>query len=178
MALIGIVEAALSFIDRLVMWFVGAMLLVMTIVLFANSIGRAVLNISFVGGPALGRLLMIWLTFMGAYLLVRTSRHITIDIAVRIASDRNRRLLVILINLAGAVTTGYLTWLGYLFTLSRFERGQMDPMLSIPTGIFYLAIPLGCALMAISFFHNALKAVVTDPPEGVPKSDRLDEQEQ
>lgn len=177
MALISIVEAALSFIDRLVMWFVGVLLLVMTIVLFANSIGRAALNMSFVGGPALGRLLMIWLTFMGAYLLVRTSRHITIDIAIRMASDRNRRLLVILINLAGAVTTGYLTWLGYLFTLSRFERGQMDPMLSIPTGIFYLAIPLGCALMAISFFHNALKAVVEDPPEGVLKSDQFGEQE-
>ena len=177
MALIRFVEAALSYIDRLVMWFVGVMLLVMMIVLFANSIGRAVLNISFVGGPALGRLLMIWLTFMGAYLLVRTSRHISIDIAIRLASDRNRRLLVILINLAGAVTTGYLTWLGYLFTLSRFVRGQMDPMLSVPTGIFYLAIPLGCALMAISFFHNALKAVVEDPPEGVLKSDRLGEQE-
>jgi C4-dicarboxylate transporter DctQ subunit len=165
MALIRFVEAALTFIDRLVMWFVGVMLLVMTIVLFANSIGRAVLNISFVGGPALGRLLMIWLTFMGAYLLVRTSRHITIDIAVRLASDRVRRLLVILINLAGAVTTGYLTWLGYLFTLSRFERGQMDPMLSVPTGIFYLAIPLGCALMAVSFFHNSLNALAEGPPQ-------------
>ena len=176
MALIRIVEAVLSFIDRLVMWFVGVLLLVMTIVLFANSISRAVLNISFVGGPALGRLLMIWLTFMGAYLLVRTSRHITIDIAVRLASDRGRRLLVIVINLAGAVTTGYLTWLGYLFTLSRFERGQMDPMLSVPTGIFYLAIPLGCALMAISFFHNALKAVAEDRPEGVLKTERLGEQ--
>ena len=165
MVLIGIVEAVLSVIDRLVMWFVGIVLLVMTIVLFANSIGRAALNVSFVGGPALGRLLMIWLTFMGAYLLVRTSRHITIDIAIRLASDRGRRLLVILINLAGAVTTGYLTWLGYLFTLTRFERGQMDPMLSIPTGIFYLAIPLGCALMAISFFHNALKAIA----EGLPQ---------
>ncbi len=177
MALIRFVEAALSFIDRLVMWFVGVMLLVMMIVLFANSIGRAVLNISFVGGPALGRLLMIWLTFMGAYLLVRTSRHISIDIAIRLASDRNRRLLVILINLAGAVTTGYLTWLGYLFTLSRFVRGQMDPMLSVPTGIFYLAIPLGCALMAISYIHNALKAAVEDPPEGVLKSDQFGEQE-
>ncbi|MCZ6764047.1 MAG: TRAP transporter small permease [Alphaproteobacteria bacterium] len=173
MALIRIVETALSFIDRLVMWFIGVMLLVMTIVLFANSIGRAVLNLSFVGGPALGRLLMIWLTFMGAYRLVRTSRHITIDIAMRAASDRYRRLLVIVINLAGAVTTGYLTWLGYLFTLSRFERGQMDPMLSVPTGIFYLAIPLGCALMATSFLHNALKAVVEDRPEGVLQSDRL-----
>ena len=67
MALIRIVEATLSLIDRLVMWFVGVMLLVMTIVLFANSIGRAVLNLSFVGGPALGRLLMIWLTFMGSF---------------------------------------------------------------------------------------------------------------
>ena len=165
MALIRIVETVFSFIDRLVMWLIGVMLLVMTIVLFANSIGRAVLNISFVGGPALGRLLMIWLTFMGAYLLVRKSRHITIDIAVRLASDRGRRLLVILINFSGAVTTGYLTWLGYLFTLSRFEHGQMDPMLSVPTGIFYLAVPLGCALMAVSFCHNGLKAIAEGPPQ-------------
>ncbi|MDH3580828.1 MAG: TRAP transporter small permease [Hyphomicrobiales bacterium] len=160
MALIRVVEAVLSLIDRLVMWLVGAMLLVMTIVLFANSIGRAALNLSFVGGPALGRLLMIWLTFMGAYLLVRSGGHIAIDITKRVVSGRSWRRLEVLIGLAGGATMGYVAWLGYQFTALRFSLGQMDPMLNIPTGVFYLALPLGCGLMALSFFHNALKAFV------------------
>ena len=75
-------ESLLDSIDGLVRWVVIAALLLMTAVLFLNSIGRSVLNISFVGGPALGRLLVIWLTFLGAYLAVRSGTHITVDLTL------------------------------------------------------------------------------------------------
>jgi C4-dicarboxylate transporter DctQ subunit len=171
-------EYALRVIDRLVSWLIGAVLLLMTFVLFANSIGRAVFNLTFVGGPALGRLLMIYLTFLGAYLLVRSGGHIAIDITKRLVSARSWRRLEVVIGLAGGATMGHVAWLGYQFTALRFSLGQMDPMLNIPTGIFYLALPLGCGLMALSFFHNALKSIVEAPSQGIPETDRLGDQGQ
>lgn len=165
MAFIRYIEVALSLVDRVVVRLIGISLLAMTVLLFVNSIGRAVLNMTFVGGPALGRLLMIWMTFMGVYLLVRTGRHVAIDITARMVSKRTLRWLLVVIGTAGGVTMGYVSWLGYRFTLLRFSFGQMDPMLQIPTGYFYVIIPLGCALSAISFFHNALKSLVKYPTQ-------------
>ena len=59
MVIIRYIEVVLGLIDRVAVRFVGTLLLLMTVVLFANSIGRAAFSLTFSGGPALGRLLMI-----------------------------------------------------------------------------------------------------------------------
>ena len=158
MKLVDAIEAAFGVVDVAVKWFVGGALLLMTAVLFFNSLGRAFLHESFVGGPALGRLLAIWLCFLGSYLLVRTNGHVVIDIMSRAVSDRAYRRLSVVTGTIGAVTMGYVGWLGYLFTARRFAYGQMDPMLEVPTGVFYLPLPIGGFLMAAAFLFAAVKA--------------------
>lgn len=158
MKLVDAIEAAFGVVDVIVKWFVGGALLLMTAVLFFNSLGRAFLHESFVGGPALGRLLAIWLCFLGSYLLVRTNGHVVIDIMSRAVSDRAYRRLSVVTGTIGAATMGYVGWLGYVFTAKRFAFGQMDPMLEIPTGFFYLPIPIGGFLMAAAFLFGAVKA--------------------
>ena len=153
-------ESVLAAIDRLVRWIVVSALLLMTVVLFLNSIGRSVLNISFVGGPALSRLLVIWLTFLGAYLAVRAGTHITVDVLQRLLSRRTVKRLSIPIGLFGAATTAYIAWLSAIFAWTRFDAGQMDPMLEIPSGLFYLPVPIGGSLMALAFLQVALKSML------------------
>ena len=153
-------ESALGAIDSLVRWVVVSALLLMTVVLFLNSIGRSVLNVSFVGGPALSRLLVIWLTFLGAYLAVRSGTHITVDVLQRLLSPRTVKRLAIPIGLFGAATTGYVALLSGVFTWTRFDSGQMDPMLEIPSGLFYLPLPVGGLLMALAFLQVALKSLL------------------
>lgn len=158
MKLVDKIEAALGVIDMVVRWIVGGALLLMTAVLFLNSIGRTFLNLSFVGGPALGRLLVIWLCFLGAYLLVRVNGHVAVDLMARAVSDRVYRWLIMVIGLISGVTMAYVGWLGYVFTAKRFAFGQIDPMLEVPTGFFYLPIPIGGFLMAAAFLFTAFKA--------------------
>ncbi len=153
------IEAALGVVDKIVGWLVGGALLLMTADLFFNSIGRTFFDLSFVGGPALGRLLVIWLCFLGGYLLVRKNGHVAIDILSRAVSDRQYRWLSAIIGLVGGVTMAYVGWYGYLFTERRFAYGQMDPMLEIPSGVFYLPIPIGGFLMAAAFLFAAVKAL-------------------
>ena len=140
----------------------------MTGVLFLNSISRSTLNISFVGGPALGRLLVIWLTFFGAYLAVRSGRHITVDVLQRLLSPLTVRKLSIPIGLFGAMTTAYITWLGTIFTWTRFSAGQIDPMLEISSGFFYLPVPLGGFLMTLAFLQIVLKCILDVRNNNVP----------
>lgn len=155
-------ESLLGAVDGLVRWVVVSALLLMTGVLFFNSIGRSVLNVSFVGGPALGRLLVIWLTFLGAYLAVRSGSHITVDVLQRLLTPRAVKRLSIPIGLFGAATTAYITWLSAMFTWTRFSAGQIDPMLEIPSGFFYLPVPLGSLLMTLAFLQVAFKSAVDD----------------
>lgn len=171
MKIINAIEAALGAIDEIVKWIVGGALLLMTAVLFFNSIGRSFLNESYVGGPALGRLLMIWLCFLGSYLLARTNGHVAIDIVARLVPDRIFRWLYVVNGTIAGITMGYVGWLGYVYTAKRFAFGQMDPMLDLPTGLFYLPIPIGGWLMAVAFLLAAVKAGLTGaprPPDAVP----------
>ena len=96
---------------------------------------------------------------VGAYLLVRTNGHVAVDIVSRAVSDRVYPWLNVVIGLVGAVTMAYVGWLGYLFTARRFAFGQMDPMLEVPTGLFYLPIPIGGFLMSAAFLMVVVKAV-------------------
>ncbi len=153
-------ESLLGAIDGVIRWVLVFALLTMTAVLFFNSIGRSVLNISFVGGPALGRLLIIWLTFLGGYLAVRSGSHITVDVLQRLLPARAVRRMPIPVGFIGAATTGYITWLSANFTWTRFSAGQMDPMLEIPSGFFYLPVPIGGLLMTMAFLQVALTCIV------------------
>jgi TRAP-type C4-dicarboxylate transport system permease small subunit len=168
MKLIDTMDSALGFIDTIVKWIVGGALLLMTLVLFLNALGRTFFSASFIGGPALGRFLVIWLCFLGAYLLVRSGGHVAIDVVSRAVSDRAHRWLTVVIGIIGTVTMSYVGWHGYVFTAKRFAYGQMDPMLNVPTGFFYMPLPVGGFLMAVAFLFVALKAglVGTErPPE-------------
>jgi C4-dicarboxylate transporter DctQ subunit len=157
-ALVERIERALGAIDRVVRVIVVTALLSMTAVLFLNSIGRSALNVSFVGGPALGRLLVIWLTFLGAYLAVRSGKHIRVDVLQRLLSGAAMARLTVLAACAGALTTAYVAWLGAAFTWTRFAAGQVDPMLEIPSALFYLPVPIGASLMALAFAQAALNS--------------------
>jgi len=152
-------ERALGTVDVVIRVIVVATLLSMTAVLFLNSIGRSVLNVSFVGGPALGRLLVIWLTFLGAYLAVRSGTHITVDIVHRLVPPRRVDQLTILVGLFSAVTCAWVAWLSAAFTWTRFAAGQIDPMLEIPSAFFYLPVPIGASLMTLAFLQVAMKAL-------------------
>ena len=151
-------ERFLLRVDGLVRAIVVVALLAMTAVLFLNSIGRSVLNVSFVGGPALGRLLVIWLTFLGAYLAVRSGAHISVDVIQRILPERWLRRLAVVAGIAGAATSAYVAWLGAQFTWTRLAFGQLDPMLEISSAWFYVPVPLGTGLMVLAFIQSALQS--------------------
>ena len=160
-------ERVLGAVDAVVRVIVVTALLSMTAVLFLNSIGRSVLNVSFVGGPALGRLLVIWLTFLGAYLAVRSGTHITVDIVRRVMPERVVGQLTVFVGLSSAITCAWVTWLSATFTWTRFAAGQIDPMLEIPSALFYLPVPIGAGLMTLAFVQVAMKALArANPTDG------------
>lgn len=157
--LLPALEAILGVIDRLARWGAGVALLVMTFVLFGNSLARYLFGESFVGGEELARVLVIWLTFLAAYLVVRANAHVTIDILLRLVSERGYRIVTAITSTVGAATTGYITWYGVILCDRIWSGGQMSSVLPMLKVVFYLPIPIGCGLMCIGFVVNAVSAL-------------------
>jgi TRAP-type C4-dicarboxylate transport system permease small subunit len=160
-----LVDSVLGPIDVIVRWLAGGALLVITFDLFVNSLGRYLFAMSLFGSEELARLLVVWLTFLASYLLVRRNGHICIDVVARLATDRSYRWMAAFAAFAGAITCAYLAWLGTFYARAIFASGQVMTTLDAPAGLYYLPVPVGSGLMALAFLHLGLKAAVLGEAE-------------
>ena len=127
-------------------WTVIAILAAMAVMVFANVALRFLTDHSILWVEEVSRYLMIWLTFLGAGIVLRYGGHIGIDTlqekmpryAVAI-----RAVIFVLLFLFFAV----MVWLGARYALLTW--GQTTPVLEIPVGVVYLAMPVGFGLMLL-----------------------------
>ena len=127
-------------------WAVIAMLAAMAMMVFANVALRFLTDHSILWVEEVSRYLMIWLTFIGAGLVLRYGGHIGID-TLQDAAPRHGPWIraAIFLLLLGFFAT--MVWLGLRYTLLTW--GQTTPVMQIPVGAVYLAMPIGFALMIV-----------------------------
>ncbi len=120
---------------------------VMVGLVVANVFCRYVLNFSVIWAEEVSQYLMVWITFLGAGLALRQGRHVAVEMLQdRLAAQPRRQLRrgVLLALFAFLATT---VVLGFRF--AWFARDMATPVLNIPLGIPYLAVPIGALLAAI-----------------------------
>lgn len=134
-------------------WAVILMLAAMALMVFANVALRFLTDQSILWVEEASRYLMIWLTFIGSGLVLRYGGHVGID-TLQSALPRHaawiRRAIFVL--LLGFFAT--MLWLGVRYTM--FTWGQTTPVLQVPIGAVYLAMPIGFGLLIV---HLLLMAV-------------------
>lgn len=145
------IERPLRVVDHITAWAIGLMLGVITLVLFTNAVARYFAGVTIIGGEELARCLMVWMTFLGAYLLVRTRNHVAIDLLAKALSGRWATGLNTVIALVGAVTCAYVAYLGWGLSDRIFSTGQRMSSLPLARGWFYLPVPIGFGLMSLAF---------------------------
>jgi TRAP-type transport system small permease protein len=140
----------LSTFDRLLIranrWCVIALLAAMAVMVFANVTLRFLTDHSILWVEEASRFLMIWLTFLGAGIVLRYGAHVGIDTLQDRYPRRAPALrVVIFCALFGFFAT--MVWLGTDYTLRTWR--QTTPVLQVPYGAVYLAMPVGFALMIV-----------------------------
>jgi len=125
-------------------WAVIAILAAMASMVFANVALRFFTDRSILWVEEVSRYLMIWLTFLGAGLVLRYGGHIGIDtLQERFPAVASRiRAVIFVVMLAFFVV---MLWLGIRY--AAFTWGQTTPVMQIPIGVVYLAMPIGFALL-------------------------------
>jgi TRAP-type C4-dicarboxylate transport system permease small subunit len=129
------------------------MLAAMATMVFANVALRFLTDHSILWVEEVSRYLMIWLTFLGAGLVLRHGGHIGID-ALQEKFPRRAAHIRALIFILLLGFFAFMAWIGVRY--SALTWSQTTPVLQIPVGFVYLAMPAGFVLLIA---HLLLMAV-------------------
>jgi TRAP-type C4-dicarboxylate transport system permease small subunit len=131
-------------------WIVIAMMAVMVLLVFMNVVSRYIFNHSIIWAEEVSQYLMVWVAFLGAGLALRQGRHVAIEMLQDRLPSKARRMTRHLVALLLILFMGILIVLGFQFV--HFAWDQETPVLNIPQGIPYLAVPIGALLLMIQLF--------------------------
>lgn len=131
---------------RLNRWIVIVILAAMAVMVFANVALRFLTDHSILWVEEASRYLMIWLTFLGAGIVLRYGGHIGIDTLQERLPGAAPVLRALIFALLLAFFSA-MVWLGTRYALLTWD--QTTPVLQIPIGAVYLAMPIGFGLLIV-----------------------------
>jgi TRAP-type C4-dicarboxylate transport system permease small subunit len=133
-------------------WTIIVMLAAMSAMVFANVALRFTTDVSILWVEELSRYLMIWLTFFGGGLVLRYGGHVGIDTLQEALPRQAAAIRGAIVVLLGGFFV-FMIAVGARYAWLAWD--QTTPVLGIPVGAVYLAIPIGFALFLA---HLALMA--------------------
>ena len=124
-------------------WLVIALLAAMALMVFANVTLRFLTDRSILWVEEASRYTMVWLTFIGAGQVLRYGGHIGIDTLQHIAPRFAPAIRTAIVALVGGFCCVMIV-VGIRYAVLTWA--QTTPVLEIPIGAVYLAMPVGFAL--------------------------------
>ncbi len=129
-----------------------ALLAAMAVMVFANVALRFLTDHSILWTEEASRYAMVWLTFIGAGPVLRYGAHIGIDTLER---SLPRHAWIIRTTILALLAIFFTVMIVVGIRYSILTWAQTTPVLEIPIGAVYLAMPIGFALMLV---HLAVMA--------------------
>ncbi len=128
-------------------WLLILLLLAMACIVFANVVLRYTTGDSIVWAEEVARHLMIWVTFLGAGLVLRFGGHVAIDNLHQAVSTRAARWLRTVVAVGIGIFCLVMIYFSILYVWAT--RFQTTAATDIPISFIYLAMPLGFLLMFV-----------------------------
>ena len=128
-------------------WLLILLLLAMACIVFANVVLRYTTGDSIVWAEEVARHLMIWVTFLGAGLVLRFGGHVAIDNLHQAVSTRAARWLRSVVAVGIGIFCLVLIYFSILYVWAT--RFQTTAATDIPISFIYLAMPVGFLLMFV-----------------------------
>lgn len=125
------------------------MMMAMAALVFTNVVTRYVFGFSLNWAEEASRFLMVWVAYLGAGLAMREGRHVAIEFLQGLLPARlapYARAFVALLILAFMLALAVLG-----VQIAQFAWRQRTPVLGLPQGAVYLAIPIGAGLFVVHF---------------------------
>ena len=105
------------------------------------------------------RLLVLWVTFLGASLVTGENKHIKIDLLTQVIPAPWRPPLDVVLSLTGALVTALMFKASVFYVSTEMSFGG-ELFLGIPTWIGQLILPLGFLLICLRFLVRGLSSAL------------------
>ena len=125
----------------------SALLVLLTCVLGINVVARYGFNSGLPWADEASRFALIWITFLGAAILVRLEQHIAVDLFLNAFPERVRRIVRVGIHLLAAAVALLLIFPG-IQQVQR-QQHQLSPALEISMGWVYAVVPISGLYMLV-----------------------------
>lgn len=121
--------------------------------------GRYFLNRPLLGAIEMSEFLMVFLSFGALALAELRNSHITVDFFVAALPERARALLDATAALLGILFWSFVAWRAAVHALRIREAGEVSANLTLPTWPFYLAVTVGCGLLALALIGRVARSL-------------------
>jgi TRAP-type C4-dicarboxylate transport system permease small subunit len=132
-------------------------LLLSSMILLAayQVIARNFFDTGILWGDSLVRVLVLWVTFIGATIASRNDEHIRIDLLTRFTGERSSLWLDRFRSLFTAFIAGVFAWFSFDFVRLDYEDGIIA-FASVPAWVCELVMPIGAALICLRYLIRTL----------------------
>ena len=109
--------------------------------------------------------LLIWSIMIVSSQLVRQDGHVRPDLVLRVLPPQGQRWMEVLNCLAAILFLGGMVWYGWQIVETGWMLDERSPTeLSVPMYLYYLALPVGSALMVVRYIIRLVRYVVAFDP--------------
>jgi TRAP-type C4-dicarboxylate transport system permease small subunit len=128
----------------------------------ANVVGRFVFSQSIYFTEELNQFLIVLVTFVGLGYAARKGRHIRMSAVYDQLSDRQRKVMMILIAGVTAAVMFVLAYYSYVYVVRVATLGKVTPSLQVPLYLTYFWVPLGFIITGIQYVMTVVKNLQSD----------------
>ena len=146
------------------------LLLAMVVVIFVGTAGRYSKLFLLPWAEELARYMMIWMVFLGIGAGAKRNAHFLVEVLRLILPERARKYLRVFTSLFVAAFMAILIVYSRTLIGRIMGMGQTSPSIGMPIWIVYIAIPVGCALMAIRTMQSCYLDLTASPEDVTPET--------
>ena len=136
-------------------------LVIFTIVIFCNVVGRYLLLSAIPWAEELSRYLNIFLVFIAISAGIKSDSHIGVDaVETLLLPKRFHKYMDIIRFTVTLIFLVISTWLGFHLTMQIGRMHQTSPAMQISMAIPYSALPIGLFMASVRFFILIILLVI------------------
>ena len=157
----------LTFLQKIKMGFIKSlevllmvMVAVLTLTVLWGVFTRFCLGKQAAYTDELARVLLVWVSMVGAALAFGVKAHLGVDFFVNMLHPEARKTLGMLVQVVTAVLAAVVFVVGG-WGLAMGQMGQQLPTLPVSRGLVYISIPLGGVLICLFALENLVEIFKT-----------------
>ena len=144
-------------------WFLVALLLMMVTLVFGNVVLRYVFNYGIVFSEEVSRFMFMWITLIGALVVMKDSGHLGMSSVVALLGERGQRVcrfIADLLTLGCCVMLVKGSWQHV-----QLGMDDMAPVTGIPLGLIQSSLLISSAGIALFLTHSLWRQVTGRMPK-------------